>query len=348
MDNADTTREIAFVWQNQSIRDTLSLIDSSTIGGVVFLDSDGRVLGFVSDGDIRRALIRGAELSDPIREVWSAQPTSVSSRTGIAQRFQLLRERNLRHLILLDKQSRYAGLQTRQEIEDLYEINPGRCPVLLMAGGRGQRLMPLTANTPKPMLEIGGVPLLERMLRELIAQGFETFFISVNYLREKVMSHFGDGTDFNVRITYLEENEPTGTGGCLHLLPELDARHLVVMNGDIVCDLDCRSLVSFHGNQEFAATMVVREQQSHIPYGVVRVDGPRFLGLDEKPRQHYFVNAGIYALSRSALDHMPKRAFFDMPELFASLVAAGRHCGVFEHAGSWIDIGTPDQLEAAR
>lgn len=347
-ESADDTPNNAFVWSGQTIRDALSLIDGTTVGGIVFLDDESHVLGFVSDGDIRRALIQGKELTDPVAEVWTAKPLSISSRSPIATRYQLLKERNIRHLILLGEAGQFDGFQTRNEVESLFDINPRRCPVLLMAGGRGQRLMPLTSDCPKPMLELAGQPLLEHTLTKLIGQGFESFYISVNYLKDRIIDYFGDGSRFNVEINYLEEESATGTGGCLHLLPQLEERYLLMMNGDIITDLDFRGLVSFHDSQDFAATMVVREQESKIDYGVVRVDGPRFLRLDEKPKQTYFINTGIYALSTAALNHMPESAYFDMPDLFANLVTHNQHCGVFEHTGQWIDIGTPTQLQAAR
>jgi dTDP-glucose pyrophosphorylase len=338
----------AIIWDGQSIRDTLSLIDSSIIGGVVFVDRDQRVLGFVSDGDVRRALIKGAELTDPISDAWTNKPLTVPYRTSNAVRYRLLKQRNIRHLIVLDSDGRYRELQTFQDVENQHEINPQRCPVVLMAGGRGTRLMPLTADRPKPMLHLDGEPLLQRTLKLLIKQGFEEFYISVNYLKEQVMEHFGDGSELGVDIRYLVEDQPFGTGGCLQFLPKLDNRHFLLLNGDLITNLNFRGLITFHDAQQHAATMVVREVSSTLEYGVVRVDGSRFLRLDEKPTHRYFINTGIYALSASVLNELPGEGRFDMPDLFDKLVEDGRACGVFEHKGQWIDIGTPDQLEVAR
>lgn len=343
---AEAEENLGVPWAGQTIRDTLVLIDASRTGAVVFLHPDRRIAGFVSDGDIRRALIRGAELSDPVSTAWTASPVTASSLSSINERHDLLNRTMLRQLIVVDPEGRFVELQMFEEVERLHAINPRRCPVLIMAGGLGQRLMPLTAETPKPMLRLGGEPLLERILKSLIAQGYQDFFVSVRYRKEQIIDYFGDGSRLGVSIRYLVEEAPRGTGGALRLLPPLEGRHLLVLNGDLVTDLDFRSLVTFHDSQGYAATMVVREATSQIDYGVVRVDGPKFVRLDEKPKQDYFINAGIYALGTSSLQRLPTTESFDMPDVFAKLVAEGSDCGVYEHRGQWLDIGTPEQFEA--
>lgn len=348
MDKSKIETPAATIWSGQSIRDTLPIVEESHSGSAVFLTTAGHIAGFVTDGDIRRALIRGAELQDPISSCWTASPVVLPVTETIEQRYHLLKSRNLRHLVLLDRDGRFAALQTFQEIENLYEVNPRRCPVVLMAGGRGQRLMPLTRNTPKPMLEVGGAPLLQRTLGRLIEQGFEDFFLSVHYLKEQIIDFFGDGSSMGVRIRYLIEEAPMGTGGCLRLLPELQSRNLVLLNGDLMTDLDLRSLINFHDLNKFAATMVVSEIATQIDYGVVRVDGVRFVRLEEKPKHSYFINTGIYALGKNALVDLPASQAFDLPELFEKLASTGQPCGVYEHQGDWLDIGNVQQFEHAQ
>ncbi|MCW5697409.1 MAG: nucleotidyltransferase family protein [Bauldia sp.] len=338
----------AALFTGQTIRDALVLLDTWRTGAVVFLGANGRVAGLVTDGDLRRALIQGRELTDAVSEIWTAEPQCVMAQATIVERHELLLRRRLKHLIVLDDDGRFLELQTAAEVEQLYAINPRRCPVVVMAGGLGTRLLPLTEATPKPMLMLGREPLLERILKQLIAQGFQEFFFSVRYLKEQIIDYFGDGDPWGVSIRYLvEEDQAGGTGGALALLPELRSRHLLVLNGDLLTDIDFRTLIAFHDTQKYAATMVVREVESQIPYGVVRVDGSRFLRLEEKPKQDYFINAGIYALDSTCLTRLPGRAF-DMPNLFARLSADGSVCGVYEHRGDWIDIGTREQLERAR
>ena len=336
------------VWNGQSIRDTLSLIDQANTGAVVFVGDDQRIAGFVTDGDIRRGLIDGAELSDPISTVWTSDPMAVSVLTPITERYRLLKSSKLRHLILLEEDGRFADVQTFNEIEELYEINPKRCPVVVMAGGLGRRLMPLTKDCPKPMLPLRGKPLLEHILGRLVSQGFEDILISVAYLREQIIDYFGDGAGFGVRIRYVVEDSPSGTGGCLRLLPEIEGRNFLLVNGDIITDLDLRSLVSFHDGQKFAATMVVRQVRSRLEYGVVTIDGVNFVRLEEKPEFVHYFNTGIYALNRSVLDVLPNKASFDMPDLFDRLRKMNMACGAYEHRGEWIDVGTGEQLEVAR
>lgn len=338
----------AVLWKGQTIKDALVLIDATITGAIIFVGEEHRIAGFVTDGDIRRGLISGAQLSDPVSSVWTAKPLTASARMLVTDRYHLLKSNNLRHLILVDQGGRFSKVQTFNEVEGLYEVNPKRCPVVVMAGGEGRRLMPLTKDCPKPMLPMNGKPLLERILDRLIQQGFEDVFISVNYLRKQIIDYFGDGSQLGINIRYLVEETPSGTGGCLHLLPELDARHLLLLNGDVITDLDLRTLVSFHDSQGFVGTMVVRQVQSRLEYGVVTVDGVNFVRLDEKPEYVSYVNTGMYALNRSALDFLPSKRSFDLPELFEKLRVMNKRCGAYEHRGEWIDVGTSGQLEYAR
>jgi NDP-sugar pyrophosphorylase family protein len=219
--------------------------------------------------------------------------------------------------------------------------------VVLMAGGRGQRLKPLTDLCPKPLLRIGDKPILEIILENFVSQGFRNFFISVNYMAEKVEGHFGDGARFGANITYLRENEPLGTAGALTMLPELDLPFLV-MNGDLLTKVNFAHLLDFHTEKKAAATMCVRPYTSQIPYGVVHVDEHKLVRIEEKPTQTVFVNAGIYALSPQALAHIPVGRPFDMPALFESLMAKGQKTLAFPVREYWIDIGRVGDYEQAQ
>ena len=335
------------VWTNQNVRETLALIDRSLIGATLYVDGDGRVLGLVTDGDIRRALIAGASVTDPVSSIWNAAPVALSPRTSVVERYDLLAARGLNHLVLVDVEGKGARLQTFKEVSELYDLNRRRCPVLLMAGGRGQRLMPLTATTPKPMIEIDGRPLLLHTIERLASQGYQELYISVGYLRELIINYFGDGSKFGVSIEYLVENRPHGTGGCLRLLPPLKHPTFIMMNGDVINDLNLRSLVTFHEEERFLATMTIHEAREKSAYGVVRAAGTVFVGLDEKPERRFYINTGIYAVSTAALEHIPELQEFDMPDLFARMTAMNLECGVYEHRGQWLDIGDKDQLAMA-
>jgi NDP-sugar pyrophosphorylase family protein len=217
-----------------------------------------------------------------------------------------------------------------------------------MAGGLGTRLRPLTENTPKPMLMVGGKPLLEQTLGVFADQGFWKISISVNYRREIVQDYFGDGTKFGVDIDYIEEDQAMGTAGALSLLKERPDAPFVVMNGDILVSLQFSDLLSFHNRLGAMGTMVVREYEHQIPYGVVRAENDLMTGIEEKPIERYFVNAGIYVLSPEALDHVNEGEPLDMPSLLTRLKEAQHKVGVYPLREYWRDIGQIDDLEAAR
>jgi NDP-sugar pyrophosphorylase family protein len=216
-----------------------------------------------------------------------------------------------------------------------------------MAGGLGKRLGSLTQSCPKPLLKIGGTPILEIIVNRLAEQGFRKLFISVNYRGEMIEDHFGDGARWTADIQYLREPERLGTAGALSLLPERPPQPFVVMNGDLLTKLNLKHLLDFHREHRAKATMCVREYQFQVPFGVVQADEHRLLGIDEKPTHRFLVNAGIYALDPDVLDLVPKNQMFDMPHLFEKLVATGHETMAFPIREYWMDIGRMDDLEQA-
>jgi NDP-sugar pyrophosphorylase family protein len=217
-----------------------------------------------------------------------------------------------------------------------------------MAGGLGKRLRPLTETIPKPMLEVGGRPLLEQIIAGFADQGFWRITISVNYRREMVQDYFGDGSKFGVEIDYVEETRRMGTAGALSLLPERPEGPFIVMNGDLLVSLRFDQLLEFHRRLDAAGTMVVREYSHQVPYGVVRADGDLMTGIEEKPVARYFVNGGIYVLSPEALDRVRPDHPLDMPSLLTEITEGGGRVAVFPLRDYWRDIGHMDDLEAAR
>jgi NDP-sugar pyrophosphorylase family protein len=211
--------------------------------------------------------------------------------------------------------------------------------VVLMAGGLGSRLRPLTDECPKPMLRVGNKPLLETIIETFIEQGFRRFFISVNYMADTIKEYFGDGSRWGAEIQYLEETSRLGTAGALSLLPEKPQAPLLVMNGDLLTKINFRQLLDFHREHHAQGTMCVREYEFQVPYGVVKMDHHRITGFEEKPIQRYFVNAGIYVLEPQALQHIPHGVFFDMPSLFQTLMADRQEAVVFPIREYWLDIG---------
>ena len=324
--------------------EALRIIDSSRLQIAMVVDGEGRLLGTVTDGDVRRALLAGKSLTSPVTDIMFRTPTTAPPEADRETLLGLMQAKVLRQLPLVDAEGRVVGLESMMSLLATREL-PN--PVVLMAGGRGERLRPLTDTCPKPLLKVGGKPILERILENFLSQGFRRFFISVNYKAEMVEEHFGDGTRFGASISYLREDKPLGTAGALTLLPELDLPFLV-MNGDLLTKVNFAHLLDFHTENSAAGTMCVRDYTTQIPFGVVRTEGNALLRIDEKPSQTVFVNAGIYVLSPAVLRHIPHGEAYDMPRLFETLVARGEKARVFPVRDAWLDIGRMDDYERAQ
>lgn len=327
-----------------SIRDALVQISNGTVGALVLVDPDGRLKGLVTDGDIRRALVRGMYIEESLALIVNTSPTTLLDTSSPAERFAVLRQKRLRHLLIVDSENRFVELLLS---DDVARAPSATCPVVIMAGGEGRRLRPLTETCPKPMLRLNGVPILELILNRFTSFGFDEFYFAVNYLRDQIVDHFGDGKAFGARISYLMEDKPLGTAGALTLLPELEAENYLVTNGDLLTDMDFSLFSRYHTDQQAEATMAVRKIRHSLGFGLVKVDGTELVGIEEKPALSFYVNAGIYLLSAEAVQRIPQDTAYDMPDLFSKLRAEGAPCSVYEVHGNWIDIGTPDKLSEA-
>ena len=324
--------------------DAIACIDGSGAQIALVVDEARRLMGTLTDGDIRRALLHNLSLSTRVTEIMTRQPRMAPAGSDDAMLFRLMRALQIRHLPLVDDDGRVVGLRTLDAI-----LQSPRRPnrVVLMAGGLGSRLRPLTQSTPKPMLPVGGKPLLQTILETFIDQGFHRFAISLNYLAETIIGHFGDGRRWGVEIEYLQEPCRMGTAGSLTLLGERPDEPFLVMNGDILTSVDFRQMLQFHIDNDALATMALHEYTLKVPYGVVQVAGHRLTGITEKPAHHHFINAGIYVLAPAAWDRIPKDTLFDMPELFQQLIAEGQTTVAFPIREYWLDIGQPQDLQRA-
>lgn len=311
----------------------------------LIIDADSRLLGSVTDGDIRRALLAGADMDAPATQAMNSLPITAPIGTPRATCFERMRRNAIFQLPLID-----AGGAVRDIVllaEGAAGANlPNR--VVLMAGGLGSRLGSLTESTPKPMLSIGGRPILQGIVERLIASGFRRISISVNYLAEQIEAHFGDGSVLGVEIEYLRETKRLGTAGCLSLLQDAPSEPLVVLNGDVLTDIDLRAMLRYHEENEAEATMALNNYKVDIPYGVVETRGDQIVGLSEKPSYSFFVSAGVYTLSPQALDCVPRDAFYDMPTLFEELRSRGGRISGFPLHEYWLDIGHPKDFDKAQ
>lgn len=327
-----------------TIRKAIETIDAGGMQIVFVVDEEGCLLGTVSDGDVRRAILRSVDLEAPVTQIMNRHP--LVARTG-DDRDTVLAEmhaKQIHRVPVVDSAGRMVGLDVFDEM-----VRPARRDnlVVLMAGGRGSRLHPLTTERPKPMLMVGDKPILENILLNFIEHGFHRFYVSVNYKAEMVKDYFGNGSKWNVTIRYLEETEAMGTAGCLTLLPEAPTQPLVVMNGDVLTKVNLHLLLDFHDHHRASATMCVREYDFQVPYGVVKLEDHRLVGIEEKPIQRFFVSAGIYVLEPTALKLLPRKAPFDMPNLFEALVQNNMATVVFPIREYWLDVGRHADLEKA-
>lgn len=330
------TWESTLIGPETTLRDALRNIDSTGVGMALVVDPQRRLLGTLSDGDIRRALIRGEDLDGPCGPFAHADPAHAPVDMDAASRLGLLRTRKLRQLPLIDAQGRVAGLST---LADFLEMPDRPNAVVIMAGGRGTRLGELTHDTPKPMLKVGPRPMLDTVVDAFAAQGFRRIFLSINYRGEQIESHFGDGADRGLDIGYLRETQPLGTCGSLSLLPPDVHGPILVTNGDVLTKLDFGQLLDGHDASGAAATVVVRDYEMQVPFGVVRADEGRVLAIEEKPSFVHRINAGVYALSAAALARVPRQTAYDMPRLLQALIEAGQGVRSHRAEGYWVDVG---------
>lgn len=328
-----------------TIRD---IVETLSLGGqqvALIVGDDDMLLGMVTDGDVRRGLLAGKTLEDSARAIMNTDFFAAWHDDDDATVLANMREREISQVPLVDDRGRLVGLRT---LMGMTTVQPRRDnPVVLMAGGLGQRLRPLTEDCPKPLLSVGGKPLLETILRQFVEHGFHRFYLSVNYRAEMVEEYFGDGSRFGVEIDYLREDEQLGTAGALGLLPEPPREPIFVMNGDLLTRVDFPGMLDFHRDRGASATMAVRSFEMQVPYGVVEVDNHQIVNLQEKPVHQFFVNAGIYVLSPEAVSIIEKGQYLDMPRLFERLKEQGRPTAAFPIHEYWMDIGRKQDFDQA-
>ena len=318
-----------------SLRRTMENMSRAGLRFVPVIDVGAKMIGAVADGDIRRYIAAGGRLDDPVLQATNRNPIVIDRPMLTAEIRALMLQRGIESLPEL-RHGRLHALHVLSMGTVANELT-----AVMMAGGLGSRLSPLTDDCPKPLLMMGDKPILTHIIEQLRDQGVQRFILSVNYRAEMLVNHYSDGGDLGVSVEYVHETQRMGTGGALGLidtrsLPE----HFLVCNADLLNDVDVLDLLQTHRDNGWDATMVVREHSYTIPYGVVRQsDAGDFLGADEKPTMHYCINAGIYLLSRPVLDIIPKDIFYDLPSLFSDLLRHGMRGGTYTHSGRWIDIG---------
>jgi len=311
----------------------------------LIIDDDGKLLGTLTDGDVRRALIKHISMDDLVVEVMNNKPETALKSDQRRQILSMMRKKKFLHMPIVNEQGVLVGLETLQHlIKNISYDNP----VLLMAGGFGTRLLPLTKETPKPLLKVGKLPILETIITQFIDAGFHNFYISTHYKSEMVRKHFGDGSAWGVSIQYIHETKPMGTAGSLGLLPrDIQDLPILVMNGDLLTKVNFEHLLEFHKEQGGVATMCVREYDFQVPYGVIESKECRITSIVEKPVHQFFVNAGIYVLNPALVKSVDGKTYLDMPSLLESRIENGEQVDTFPLHEYWIDIGHLEEFERA-
>ena len=337
-----------FVSPEATLREVLERSNATRRGIVLVVDQSQRLLGTVTDGDIRRAMLAGMDLALRAADFIAAKgagrpPITASVAIQHADLVALVRRTGISQIPLLDDDGRVVRVVG---LEDLLDEDEQALQAVVMAGGMGTRLQPLTEDLPKPMLPVGGKPVIEHIIRQLSDTGIRQVSVTTHYLREKIEQHFGDGRDFGVNLRYLEEESLLGTAGGLSLMAPPQST-LLVINGDILTRVDFRAMHSFHREHRAALTLAVREYEFQVPYGVVESSGPRVERVVEKPVQKVFVNAGIYLLERAVHALIPKGRRFEMTDLIRAAIDRGLTVVKFPVWEYWRDIGQPsDYLQA--
>jgi dTDP-glucose pyrophosphorylase len=327
-----------------SIREALRIIDTGAMKIAIVVDEEEKLIGTLTDGDIRRGLLKGMELDDPIRDIYNNQPISVKISDPKEKIIGLAIARRVYQIPVVDEQGRVIRLA---EIDHLIKQEKHANTVVLMAGGLGSRLRPLTDHTPKPMLPIGGKPILETVISRFRKQGFSRFVIALNFKGDIIRNYFGNGLTMGVDISYLEENQRMGTAGALGLLERAPNESFFVMNADILTLVNFESLMDFHVRNGADATMCIREYGMEVPYGVVRLNKDNIVSIEEKPIRQFYINAGIYVLTPETLNLIPKGLPLDMTGLFEQAVEKGMTTLSFPIREFWMDIGKPEDYERA-
>ena len=345
MNSEDQVWRRALLPDTATIQEAIRNLDQVAIKIVLVVDASGKLAGTISDGDIRRSLLRGLQMDSPITTVIHRNPFVVPPEMTRETIMQLMVANKIQQIPVVDELRQVVGLHLWDQI-----TTPQARPniMVIMAGGKGTRLRPHTEHCPKPMLPVGDKPMLEHIIERAMANGFSHFMLAIHYLGHMVEDYFGDGSKMNARIEYIREQAPLGTAGALGLLARRPEAPFLVTNGDVLTDINYGELLDFHIRHQAAATMAVRIHEWQHPFGVVQTQGVDIVGFEEKPVSRTHINAGIYVLAPESLNALAPNECCDMPTLFERLQADGRRTVVYPMHEPWLDVGRPSDYETAQ
>ena len=328
------------------IRDAMRTLDETALRIAIVCDENNKLIGTVTDGDIRRGLLKHSDMQDSVSAVMNQSPRTVTRSHTRQQRIEIMDQYDLLALPIVDDKNHLVGLETLHQV-----LKPKKRdnPIFIMAGGFGTRLRPLTDNCPKPMLRVGDKPMLEHLINQFRVLGFYDFYISTHYMPEIIHTHFGDGSEWDINITYIHESKPLGTGGALGLLPKnLPELPLIMMNGDVLTKINFTELLNHHESNNLDATMCVREMEYKISYGVVESEDGLITNMVEKPTYRYHINTGIYVLSPEYVSSVKPNTQIDLPTLLEQRIDTDKKVGIYTTHEYWLDIGQMTDYQKAQ
>ncbi len=332
------------VTEKASIIEVLKIIDKSSKQIVLVVDNHEKLLGTINDGDIRRALLNDVSLTDTIENIYFDTPTVAYLNNTRDEIINICTTKKIHQIPIVDNNGNLIGLEV---LDELISKQSKTNKVVLMVGGLGTRLRPLTENIPKPMLKVGDKPILETIIGKFVSYGFTNIILCVNYKSEVIKDYFGDGRDFGVNIEYILEDKRMGTAGALSLLKSKPEEAFFVMNGDLLTNVNFEHLLDYHNENNSLSTMCVREYDFQVPFGVVEIEDGKIYSIKEKPIHKFFVNAGIYMLSPEIFQYLPENEFYDMPTLFENIIKKGHNTTSFPIREYWLDIGRIEEYNKA-
>ena len=333
--------------EDGDIRKAISTIEKGGLRIALITNSQNKLVGTICDGDVRRGLLKGFTLDSPLSSIIQKNYHKASSKVSQKEISKIMKEKSISQIPIVTKDNKLIGLVISQDL--LPDSSNLLLPnyALLMAGGKGTRLKPITNDCPKPLLPINGKPILEIILEQCINSGIRNFYISVHYLADKIIKYFGDGSKWNVNIDYLNEEIPLGTAGALRLIPTNVKEPIIVINGDVLTKTNFQEILKYHSENNADITICAREHKLSSPYGVIEVQGIKFKSMVEKPSFRQLVNAGIYVINPQLIKQIKQNQYLDMPELIALTKTNDKNVIVYPVHEYWIDIGKPESLNKA-
>lgn len=328
-----------------SIKESLKLLDEGAKGIILVVDKERKLIGTITDGDIRRAILKGIELEEKIGEIMHKNPIKVKQETSREEIKDILIKNAIKELPIVDENYKVIDMIT---INDILLPEGKENPVIIMAGGLGTRLKDLTKEIPKPMLRIGNDPILQHIINNFKQYGYNKIFISVNYKAEIIENYFQDGYAYGVKIEYIKEHKRLGTAGGIKLVEDFIDKPFFVINGDIFTNLNLENMMVFHKNNHFDITVGTRKHSFQIPYGVVKAEENSIIDVEEKPTIECLINAGIYCLNPKVIRLIPKDKYFEITDLIEICIKKGLKVGSYEVKDYWMDIGRIEDYDKVK